>query len=62
MYKLQKEYPRDQSEELLEIKTMAARGKTQQAIDKIIASKNGSSDSRFLVTLSMLHMEPGQFD
>lgn len=62
LYTLQKEYPGEPGVELLEIKTMAARGKTQQAIDKIVASKYGSSDSRFLLTLSMLHLEQGQFE
>lgn len=62
LYTLRKEFPGDPSVELLEIKTMAARGKTQQAIDKIIASKNGSSDSRFLLTLSMLYLELEQFE
>ncbi|GAC17133.1 XrtA/PEP-CTERM system TPR-repeat protein PrsT [Paraglaciecola arctica] len=62
LYQLQKEYPAEPSVELLEIKTMAARGKTQQAIDKIVASPNGSTDPRFLLTLSMLHLELEQFE
>ena len=62
LYTLKKQYPEDPSVELLEIKTIAARGKTQQAIDKIIASKNGTSDSRFLLTLSMLYLEQEQFE
>jgi putative PEP-CTERM system TPR-repeat lipoprotein len=62
LYKLQQKYPGDPAVELLEVKTMAARGKIQQAIEKIATSKNGSSDPRFLLTRSMLHLELGQFE
>lgn len=60
--KLQKTYSGDPRVELLEIKTLAARGKLTDALKKIQSSMFSATDPRFLLTRSMLHMQLGQFD
>ena len=62
IYRLKKQHPGNKRVELLEIKTLIARGKYDDAFDKLNSSEHITTDLNFILTKSMLLLETDQLE
>lgn len=62
LYKLKQKYPDNKRIELLEIKTLIARDKFEDAFDQLDSSDYINSDISFILTKSLLLLETGQLE